>query len=268
MAKVKRSVLVDIFLGLGFKTAKTWGLEKLQSYLPHKLKAQVDEETKLKDEALDGTLRKILTAIDAEEEVTIVDDAAAAAPAEEAAPAPAKKAAKPAPVDEDEEEVAPAPAKKAKAAPVAEEDDEVAPAPKAAKAAAPADDEEVEVKAKPKPPKAPKSEKPAKAPKEPKPPKAKKEPGDGRGVRTSRSRPYLAGIIIKKNVKAKDGQKLIDTGVTPAMVAELDAAYGKENPAESMFCLRNAWHSIRGYITRDNEGDLEMAAKAAPEAAE
>jgi hypothetical protein len=60
------------------------------------------------------------------------------------------------------------------------------------------------------------------------------------GVRPVRTRPYLAGVIIAKYGLA--------AGVTGAMVAELDEAYGKPNPTESQFCLKNAWHAVRGYL--------------------
>jgi len=59
------------------------------------------------------------------------------------------------------------------------------------------------------------------------------------GVRAIKTRPYIAGKIV-----AKYG---LDAGVTSAMVEELDKEYGHENPSESMFCLRNAWHSVRGF---------------------
>ncbi|RYD76614.1 MAG: hypothetical protein EOP84_16645 [Verrucomicrobiaceae bacterium] len=59
------------------------------------------------------------------------------------------------------------------------------------------------------------------------------------GVRPMRSRPYLAGKIIAKYGLA--------AGVTDAMVAELDEAYGKPNPIESAFRLKDAWHVARGY---------------------
>lgn len=81
----------------------------------------------------------------------------------------------------------------------------------------------------------PKAE-PAPATTEKKPtPKKPKAPG----VAAKVTRPYLAGQIIQKYGLA--------AGVTPAMVAELDEAYGKPNPTESAFVLRNAWHSCRAY---------------------
>ena len=60
------------------------------------------------------------------------------------------------------------------------------------------------------------------------------------GIRAIRTRPYLAGKIIAKHGLA--------AGVTDAMVAELDEAYGKPNAAESQFCLKNAHHAARGYL--------------------
>jgi hypothetical protein len=80
------------------------------------------------------------------------------------------------------------------------------------------------------------------------------------GVRNTRSRPYLAGIIVKKHATAKGEGKLdLTCGITDEMVTELDEAYGKPNPVESMFTLRNAWHAIRGCVTKGNEGDLDEA---------
>lgn len=62
------------------------------------------------------------------------------------------------------------------------------------------------------------------------------------GVSYQRTRPYLAGVLIREHGEA--------AGVTAAMVAELDQRYGDANPRESMFCLRNAWHAIRGYASK------------------
>ena len=69
---------------------------------------------------------------------------------------------------------------------------------------------------------------------------AQEAPSRVPGVRPGRTRPYLAGQIIAKHGLA--------AGVTDAMVAELDAAYGKANASESRFCLKNAHHSARGYL--------------------
>ena len=63
------------------------------------------------------------------------------------------------------------------------------------------------------------------------------------GVRVSRTRSFLAGVIIKKYG--------LETGVTQAMIDELDELYGKVNPVESSFRLRDAWHSIRAWENGD-----------------
>ena len=62
------------------------------------------------------------------------------------------------------------------------------------------------------------------------------------GVRETRTRPYLAGTLIAKYGPA--------AGVTEEMVAELDDLYGKVNPVESLFTLRNAWHAVRGFTEK------------------
>lgn len=68
----------------------------------------------------------------------------------------------------------------------------------------------------------------------------KMEPLTPPGVKLMKTRPYLAGAIIAKHGLA--------AGVTDAMIAELDEAYGKPNPIESRFCLKNAHHAARGYL--------------------
>ena len=55
----------------------------------------------------------------------------------------------------------------------------------------------------------------------------------------AKTRAYYAGVIVRRHGH--------DAGVTPAMIAELDVAYGKANAVESEICLRNAWHCVRGY---------------------
>lgn len=221
--KIYRSLALALLVSLGFKTADKWDAKKLSDKI-NKLNEQVDDDTKVDDEDQQKALAKILKAIAAAKPVEILADPAEEAEAEiEEAPVPAKKpakaAAKPAPVAEEEVEIEAATAK---------------PTPKkAATTAAPGGAGKTTVK----PPK------PAPAPK---PPKTTTP-----GVRESRSRPYLAGIVIKKHTRA--------AGITEVMITELDAAYGKPNPAESLFCLRNAWHAIRGYVTKENEGDLDQA---------
>lgn len=59
------------------------------------------------------------------------------------------------------------------------------------------------------------------------------------GVRATVTRPYLAGKIIQSVG--------MEVGITEEMVQQLDEEYGKANPSESWFALRNAWHAIRGF---------------------
>jgi hypothetical protein len=64
------------------------------------------------------------------------------------------------------------------------------------------------------------------------------------GVRPMRARPYLAGTIIAKHGLA--------AGVTDAMVAELDEAYGKPNPTERVLLEKCA--SRRARLPRYRRG--------------
>jgi hypothetical protein len=68
-------------------------------------------------------------------------------------------------------------------------------------------------------------------------PKPAKVPGVAPAAKT---RAYYAGVVIGRHGHA--------AGVTAAMVAEVNEAYGKPNDEESEICLRNAWHAIRGYV--------------------
>jgi hypothetical protein len=244
--KIQKAVLASIAVQLGFKTAKTWDLDKAKAKA-EQIPGQVDEDTKLADPAEQKLLAPLVEAIKAGT-LEIVDDAAAA-PAAEAAP---KKATKPPIEDEDD-----------KPAPVAAATETAAPKKKTAKAkpaAAAADADEVEEATKK--PAEPKEAAPKKATKKAAAPKEPAAPRTRMGVTQARARPYLAGIIIKKAVKAAGltMKEIAKVGVTQAMVQELDASYGKANPNESLFCLRNAWHAIRGAVTADNEGELTMAA--------
>ena len=59
------------------------------------------------------------------------------------------------------------------------------------------------------------------------------------GVTHTATRPYYAGVVVRRHG--------VDAGVTDAMVAEVDQLYGRPNPRESTFCLKNAWHAVRGF---------------------
>ncbi len=212
--KVGLTMARAVFVALGFAPAKKWDATRALDKVM-KLNEMGEDDLTLDDADLQATVTSILAALEKKQIIDIVDDTEDDAPA--------------------------VPAKPAK--PVAKTKGATAEAAKETNAAG---DELLPVT----PPKKPaKPAKEAKA-KEEKPPK---DPGIP-GVRPTRTRPYLAGIIIKKATRA--------AGITDAMVAELDEAYGKKNPAESMFCLRNAWHAIRGYVTKDNEGELEDAGAA------
>jgi len=60
------------------------------------------------------------------------------------------------------------------------------------------------------------------------------------GVTLKKSMPYIAGTLIKKYG--------LEAGVTEAMVKEADAEAGRDNPHQTWFNLRNAFHAIRGYL--------------------
>jgi hypothetical protein len=77
---------------------------------------------------------------------------------------------------------------------------------------------------------------PAPAPVAPAPAAAPKVPGVATNAKT---RYYHAALIIKQHGHA--------AGITPGMVDELDAAYGKPNKVESEIALRNCWHALRAW---------------------
>jgi len=230
--KITRDEAVAVFEALGLASAAKWNAKRMTGKIS-KIDEMVDDDTNIEDEDVDDTLTKCLEAIENEEEIIVLSAAEAkAAPAAKPAakkggtkpaakPAakkgtkPASKKAKPEPEDDDEEveetRVAKKPGRGAK------------PAAKGAKGA--------------------KGAKPAA-----KGAKAKAAPSTP-GVRATRTRPFLAGVLIKKYGT--------EVGVTDAMIAELDEMYGKENPTESSYRLREAWHGIRGFLNGDDEGDDE-----------
>lgn len=212
--KIKKQKAIQILEALGVSAPENLGEAKLTRKL-NTLNELATDETTLEDGALNTSLHKCLQALEDGGAIELSDPEEAVE--KKAAPAAAaKNKAKSAATEEaaTEEEAAPkkAPKKKAKGAP------QVTTTPGGAGV---------------------KKAKKKKAAQEA-PEKVAEDPKGGLGVREgSRSRPYLAGIILKKHG--------IDSGVTEEMVAELDAAYGKPNPRESKFTLRNAWHCVRGY---------------------
>lgn len=232
--KIRQASAVALLKAVGYKTADKLDPDKLGEKLASFKKfGETVEELDISDEKMSELAGKVLQNIEAEGEFEVVPTPPAEEVAEEA---PKKK--KPAPAAEEEapakKPAAAAPAKK-KPAPVEDEvDEEPAPKKKAAKAAA--------------------EEKPAK------PAKPPKEKVPSMGVRDSLSRPFVAGAILKKHGLAE--------GITEEMIAEVDAEYGKANPRETKFTLRNAWHAIRAYQAKDPDAAIaKMRAKEAAEAA-
>ena len=80
-----------------------------------------------------------------------------------------------------------------------------------------------------------KAKKPATAKKAAK--KAPAEKSGPVGVREMPTRAYFAGQVV--------AERGIAAGITPDMVEEVDERYGKENPVETLYRLRDAWHAIR-----------------------
>lgn len=220
--QVTRTAAIALFTELGITTANKWNAKRMGAKL-QKIDEMVDDDTDIEDEEIDATLTTLLEAIEAEEDIEVV--AGEKAPAKPAKEAPkGKKAAKPKEAEEEdgdgddgeEEETVPVQtaAQKKKAAAAAKK----AKAAEEKKAAAAAKKKAAEEK------------------------KAAAIPG----VRETRTRPFLAGVVIANHGGLK-------AGVTEEMVQELDELYGKENPSESMFTLRNAWHAIRGFQNGDSE---------------
>jgi hypothetical protein len=216
--KITRVAAMALFAALGMAgAAEKWNSKRMAAKLG-KVDEMIDKDTKLEDKAADATLTEVLKNIAEGKEFEVTEDAApAAAPAAPAAAAPTGKAA------------AAAKGKKAPATPAA------------APAAAPATGDTVPITqalaegqaavaaAAPAPAGKKKKEaatKPAAAPKTP-------------GVRETKTRPYLAGLII-----ARHG---VETGITDAMAEELNKEYGKANTSESMNALKWSWHACRGF---------------------
>lgn len=250
--QITRNQAVALFIGLNFRTAAGWDLKKLTGKA-NMLPDVVDEDTALEGEAQE-LLTQCLAAIEGGGEIEVVEGgagAAAGAPAATAPPtttAPAPAAA-PAYADMTAADLKTAckdrglktGGKKEELVTRLEEADK-----EAAKAKAKADKAAAKEAAK-EAAKAAKGTdtgtKPGGAGKTVKPAAKPSNKTGVPGVRQTASRPHIAGKIIAKHGLA--------AGVTPAMVAELNATYGKENDTESWFTLRNAWAAIRGYTHGD-----------------
>lgn len=249
---------IEIFTALGRRTAKNWKVLQLTNAINMGLATIATDEVLagIKDTTIVADIKALLKAkgIDIVEAETAA--APAAAPEAPAAKAPAKKApAKKAPV--------------APAEPVAEAPPAKAPAKKAPAKKGTIADTAVEVAVDSVATKAPAKKAPAKkapvaaaeapaAPAEPAPAPAKKtaakkapvapaEPAEAKskcvGVRYTAGRPFVCGqVLLEHGVLG---------GLTPEMVAAVDAQYGDANPRESMFAIRNGWHVLRGYMGWD-----------------
>lgn len=244
---ISRDDAVDLLVGLQFPTAGEWTAEVLGNKLADiENVATADTPVKHKDKKRVKYLQNLLPQIieaangpgimvefDPEEAEEVEEEEVAEEEEEEAPAPPAKPKPKAGAAANGKAAAAKPKATAAKTKPAAVADADEAPAKKAGIAA----------------PAKPKAEKKPTAPKQEQP-----------GVRNTRARPYLAGIIIKQHMAeagANGKPQGLKCGITEAMVAELDEAYGKPNERESMFTLRNAYHAIRGYVTKGNEGDLE-----------
>lgn len=248
--QVTRADALELFEALGSTTADKWNTKRLAAKLST-IDKMVDEDTQLEGNA-DKTLTTVLKAIEAEDDIMIVEPARKAelepepeSVIDEEKPKP-KKGKKPAaPVEE------PEPESESEGEEFAElkaqfDAGEITAKQFAAQRRALLKDKKQNAQPepeeeKPKPKKKAKAadKKPAK-PAKPKAEKPDKEDSGLHGVRTKVTRPYLAGVIIQEHGR--------DVGITKEMADELDKRYGKKNPAESMFCLRNAWHAIRGFV--------------------
>lgn len=271
---------IEIFTALGRRTAKNWKVLQLTNAINMGLATIATDEVLagIKDTTIVADIKGLLKA----DAIDIVDgtEAPAAEPAP-AAKAPAKKApAKKAPVAPAAEPVAEAPPAKAPAKKAPAKKAPVAPAETLADVAVAVAVDAVAAKAPAK--KAPgkkapvaAAEAPAPAP-EPAPAPAKKGAAKKApvapaapaaeakskcvGVRYTAGRPFVCGqVLLEHGVLG---------GLTPEMVAAVDAQYGDANPRESMFAIRNGWHVLRGYMGWETAEAMaashDMAVEAMP----
>jgi hypothetical protein len=264
---------IEIFTALGRRTAKNWKVLQLTNAINMGLATIATDEVLagIKDTTIVADIKALLKATG----IDIVDGTEA--PAAEPAPAakePGKKApAKKAPVAAAEPVVeappAKAPAKKApaKKGTIADTAVEVAvdavaakaPAKKAPGKKAPVAAAEAPAPAAEPAPAPAKKTAAKKAPVAPAAPAAEAK-SKCVGVRYTAGRPYVCGqVLLEHGVLG---------GLTPEMVAAVDAQYGDANPRESMFAIRNGWHVLRGYMGWETADAMaashDMAVEAMP----
>lgn len=220
--KIKKAEAVALFQALGVQNASKWTSERLGDKLL-RIDNLVDEDTELNDDD-EGLLAKVIQANKSHIVITVLDGKKPnALTAKRKKQASAKKtkgtvpkvktktaAGEPIPDEDDKPEPAAKPGKKSKKKKAAAGTSRVGDDP-------PRDEDD--------------GGEPAK--------KTATGTENVPGVREAKTRPYIAGQVI-----AKMG---LGEGVTPAMIAEVDELYGNENPRESKFSLRNAWHAIRAW---------------------
>jgi len=219
----------DMFVALGFKTANKWDAGKVTKKVAS-IKEVVNDGV---PDTVGGDHRKLLDklveAAEEEREVTIVESNGEAKAEDKPAKGKGKEKVEKAAPKKEEDAAKEAEAKKAeeaKAAAKAKEDEKAA-AKKAkddAKAAKQKEREEA-----------------AKA-------KAEARKNAPAGVRAGgKTMPYICGQVIKKHG--------IKAGVTEEMVKEADKMAGRDNPNQTWFNLRNAWHAIVAYTGADEKDE-------------
>jgi membrane protein involved in colicin uptake len=212
--KIQKNAAVALFVALGLKNADKWNEARLSAKLG-KIKEMVDEDVKLEG-AEQELLTGVMAAAAAGEEFEIEGGEPTTA-AEQVGDAAATEKAQAAPKQTDEEKAAAKAAKEAEKA--KKEADKLAAKAAKEKEAAEKKAEKARLKAE--------KEAAAKAAKEPK-----------------TTRPGICGEVLK----ARGLSLTVDVKIDEALAATVDELYGKTNPNESLFALRNAKNAILGYL--------------------
>lgn len=220
--KISKQALADIFVGCGFKGAQKWSAQRFEAKMKD-LVGSIEEGFSLDDEKLQAKLEKLIAAVNAEEEIEIVEGKSKSA-AEEKEEKPAKT---------DKKKDKKKSSKKAKAEEAEEEE---------------SDEEEEEGEEKP----ARKSSKKKPAAKK----TTEKKPAGKANAKTSKKKPAAA-----KKSEGRDrfgnrvgtGASVINSalGKKPKTVADI-AAETKEQPQRVRAHLM--WLEEREYVTNTDKG--------------
>lgn len=257
---VDKDKALAMFKALGFKTATKWAIKRLTDKL-NKLGEVMDADAVIEgDKDATETLTLVLEALADGKTITVGEQAEDAKPADKAkkggkakkdkTKTGAQKKADKAKVEAQKKKAA-ADKKKADKANAAKAKADAEAAKKAkADAKAEADKKKADDEAAKQARAAERKAKAEKAAAD----KAEREAKKVTGARVCNTRPYFCGQVIRKYGLA--------AGCTPEMVAEVDALYGKANPVETLFCLRNAWHAMRGFLNVND--DVKTNAFSAP----